>query len=72
MRYPNYVVYRDHDGWFRVCHDWWWDDPTFKLEGQRVDTREEVARFKDMHEAIALRVTYNMMVHGTPALGATT
>jgi len=72
VRYPDYVVYRDHDGWYRVCHDWWWDDPTYKLEGQRVDTREEVARFKDMHEATELRATYNMMVHGKPALGATT
>ena len=66
MRYPAYVVYRDHDGWFRVCHDWWWDDPTYKLEGQRVDTRVEIQRFDTKDEARAVRDLYNQMVHGKP------
>jgi hypothetical protein len=62
----QYVVFRDHDGWFKVAHDYWFDDPTYKLDGQRVDTREEVTRYADLIEAMELRTTYNMMVHGEP------
>ena len=65
-RDETYVLYKDHDGWFRVCHAFWWDDPTFKLDGQRVDTREEIQRFHDRVQARDLGHTYNMMVHRRP------
>ena len=66
MRDCEYVVYKEHDGTFRVAHDYWFDDPTFRLDGQRVDTREEIARYKDMLDAFSLSHLYNQMVHGTP------
>lgn len=66
FQYPWYVVYKDHDAFFKVAHDYWFDDPTFKLEGQRVDTREEIGRYEDMHYALDLAHTYNMMVHRRP------
>lgn len=60
----KFVVYKDHDGWFKVCHDYWWDDLTFTIDGQRIDTREEIGRFKDMLEAFEVRGLYNQMVYG--------
>lgn len=62
----GFVVFRDHDGWFRWTTARWWDDPTFKLDGGRVDTRVEIGRFDTLAEAKDIRHAYNMMVHGKP------
>lgn len=62
----GFVVYRDHDGWFRWTTADAWDDPTYKLDGQRVDTRVEIGRFVTKAEARDVRHAYNMMVHGKP------
>jgi hypothetical protein len=65
----EYVVYKDHDGFYSVAHDYWFDDPTYMIDGERMDVREEVGRFKDMHMAVELRHTYNQMVHRRQRLG---
>lgn len=63
----TWVVYRDITGWFRWATAKWWDDPTYKLDGQRVDTREEIARYPTQREAREVRDLYNQMVHGQPS-----
>ena len=60
----KFVVYKDHTGRFEVAHDFWWDDPTFKLNGERIDTRVEIGRFDEHDEAFEVRDLYNVMVHG--------
>jgi hypothetical protein len=60
----EFVVYKDHTGRFEVAHDFWWDSPTYKLDGKRVDTREEIGRFDSHDKAFEVRDLYNAMVHG--------
>ena len=67
----NFVVYRDTDGWFRWINARTWDDPTYKLGGQRVDTREEITRHETKDEARNVKYAYNMMVHGKPTASDT-
>ena len=62
----GFVLYRDHDGWFRWTTAEVWDRPAFYLEGQRVDTRVEIGRFPTRNEVKDVRHAYNMMVHGKP------
>ena len=62
----GFVLYRDHDGWFRWATAEWWDNPRHKLEGERIDTREEIGRFETKDEARTTRDLYNQMVHGKP------
>ena len=40
----DWILFRDHDGWFRWTYAKQWDAPTFKLDGERVDTRVEIQR----------------------------
>ena len=62
----GFVLYRDHDGWFKWATTTAWDGPTYKLGGERVDTREEIQRFDTLAEVRDVRHAYNMMVHGKP------
>ena len=62
----GFVVFRDHDMWFKYTFDHWWDDPTFKMDGQRVDTRVEIQRVATRHEAEDMRTVLNMMMHKRP------
>lgn len=63
----EFVVYKDHDGWFRWMRAEVWDNPVGKLYGQRTDNREEFGRYPTNREAQEVRDTYNQMVHGTPS-----
>ena len=67
----GFVVYKDHDGWFHWTTVYRWDMPTFKLDGQRVDTRVEVGRYETLAEARDVRHAYNMMLHGKPTANDT-
>lgn len=62
----GFVVFRDHDGWFKWATAEWWDDPTYLLCGERVDTRVEITRHDTKEEARNVKYAYNMMVHGKP------
>ncbi len=62
----GFVVYRDPTGWFRWTTAESWDSPTYKLDGQRVDTRVEIGRYDTKAEARDVRHAYNMMCKGTP------
>jgi len=59
----GFVVFKDHDGWFKVTFGHWWDDPRHWMDGERIDTRLLIERFAERRDAEALRLTYNMMVH---------
>lgn len=67
----KFVIYKDHDGWFHWTTADWWDRPTYKLDGQRVDTRVEIGRYDTKDEARAVRDLYNQMVHGKPSTNDT-
>jgi hypothetical protein len=62
----GFVVYKDHDGWFRWATAERWDRPGNQFEGQRLDTRIEIARCDTKDEARDVRHAYNMMCNGKP------
>lgn len=59
------VVFKDTDGWFTWTTERWWDKPENQFEGQRLDTREEIARTDTLAEAHDILNLYNQMVHGS-------
>lgn len=61
---PDVVVFKDTEGWFTWTRAQWWDDPRHLLDGQRIDTREEISRVVTVDEAYDIINTYNQMVHG--------
>jgi len=62
----GFVVYKPHTGWFHWTTADQWDSPTYKLNGERVDTRIEIARCDTLREAKDVRHAYNMMCNGAP------
>ena len=62
----EFVVFRDHDGWFQFAHVDWWEHPMHKFGGERLDTRMEITRCPTREEAHEVRVVYNMMMHKRP------
>ena len=67
----EHVVFRDHDGWFKLTFGHWWDDPRHWMGDERIDTRLLIARFDTRQEADELKVVYNMMMHKRPHRWAT-
>jgi hypothetical protein len=63
----EFVVYKDHTGWFRWMRAEVWDNPIHKLYGQQTGTREEIGRYPTNREAREVRDLYNQMVHGRPS-----
>jgi hypothetical protein len=61
----EFVVYKDHAGWFRwtTAHEW---DDGYINDYNSPSPREEIGRFDTIWEARDVRHAYNMMVHGKP------